>query len=93
MKKIRISYRQEIVTVKIIRVPNSFKFREENDKCIDNDAFDEEYLKFDQIREYFHIPSAPVKLKSNQSLGNFIVHSVEEVKEAYFEQTKSHIVI
>jgi hypothetical protein len=79
MKKIRISYRQEIVTEKIIRVPNSFKFREENDKCIDNDAFDEEDLKFDQIREYFHKPRAPFKLKSNQSLGDFIVHSVEEL--------------
>ena len=79
MKKIRISYRQEIVTKKIIRVPNSFKFREENDKCFEYDAFDEEYLKFNQIREYFHIPRAPFKLKSNQSLGDFIVHSVEEL--------------
>lgn len=79
MKKIKISYRQEIVTEKIIRVPNSFEFREENDKCIDNDAFDEEYIKFDQIREYFHIASAPFKLKSNQYLGDFIVHSVEEL--------------
>jgi len=79
MKKIKITYRQEIMTEKIIRVPNSFKFREENDECFEEDEFDEEYLKFNQIREYFHKPRAPFKLKSNQSLGDFYVLSVEEL--------------
>lgn len=80
MKKIRVSYRQEIVTEKIIRVPNSFKFREENEECFEDDEFDEEYFKFVQIRKYFQKKAiAPIKLKSNQSLGEFYIHSVEEL--------------
>lgn len=79
MKKIRVSYRQEIVTEKIIRVPNSFKFREENEECFEDDEFDEEYFKFVQIRKYFQKAIAPIKLKSNQSLGEFYIHSVEEL--------------
>ena len=79
MKKIRVSYRQEIVTEKIIRVPNSFKFREENDKCFEYDEFDEDILRFNQIWEYFNKTRAPFKLKSNQYLGDFNLISVEEL--------------
>ena len=69
MKKIRISYRQEIVTEKIIRVPNSFEY----------DEFDEDILRFNQIWEYFNKTRAPFKLKSNQYLGDFNLISVEEL--------------
>lgn len=79
MKKIKVSYREKIVTKKIVRVPNSFKFRERNEEYFKNDEFDEDIIKFNQIWEYFNKQRDPFKLKSNQYLSDFYLISVEEL--------------
>lgn len=78
MKKIEITFREEIVTTKIILVPNGFKFKEldENDREFEDD---EEEFRFDQIQKYFYKSYKRKKLKSNQYYGDFYIHSVEEV--------------
>jgi len=78
MKKIEIEFREEIVTTKIILVPNQFKFKELGEFDFEYIG-DEEGFRFEQIKKYFHKSYKGMKLKSNQYCGDFYVHSVEEI--------------
>jgi hypothetical protein len=81
MKKIKIEFREVVVTTKIILVPNRFKFEEllpgVNDWGYDGD---EEGFRFDQVKKYFDKSYKGIKLTSNQFSCEFYVHSVEEIK-------------
>lgn len=80
MKKIEITFREEVSTIKtkIISVPNGFKFKElgENDYEFEDD---EEGFRFNQVQKYFYKSYKRKKLKSNQYYDGFYIHTIQEI--------------
>lgn len=77
MKKNKVEFSEEVVTTKIISIPNGFRFEKYDDPEISDD---DEWVKFSQIKNYFYKSYKRKKLPSNQFYGDFHVHLVEEIK-------------
>jgi hypothetical protein len=81
MKKIAITFTEEIVTTQIISVPNQFQFKKSDNPEIPDDDND---FRFEQLEKYFNKTYKPLKLQSNRQYEGLNIHLIEEIKQPDF---------